>query len=63
RILAPGDLFIYAVPNAGNPQKVQRYVSDWADALDSMAALGAQTLLCGHGLPIFGSERIHEALT
>jgi len=63
RILAPGDLFIYAVPNAGNPQKVQRYVSDWADALDRMAALGAETLLPGHGLPIFGSQRIHEALT
>jgi alkyl sulfatase BDS1-like metallo-beta-lactamase superfamily hydrolase len=63
RILAPGDLFIYAVPNAGNPQKVQRYVSDWADALDRMAGLGAETLLPGHGLPIFGAERIHEALT
>jgi len=63
RILAPGDLFIYAVPNAGNPQKVQRYVSDWADALEHMAALGAETLLCGHGLPIFGADRIHEALT
>ena len=63
KILAPGDLFIYAVPNAGNPQKVQRYVSDWADALDRMAALGAETLLPGHGFPIFGSDRIHEALT
>ncbi|HZU71323.1 MAG TPA: MBL fold metallo-hydrolase, partial [Acidimicrobiales bacterium] len=29
-LLHPGDLFIYAVPNAGNPQKVQRYLSDWA---------------------------------
>jgi alkyl sulfatase BDS1-like metallo-beta-lactamase superfamily hydrolase len=63
RILASGDLCIYAVPNAGNPQKVQRYVSDWADALERMAALGAETLLCGHGLPIFGAERIHETLT
>jgi alkyl sulfatase BDS1-like metallo-beta-lactamase superfamily hydrolase len=63
KVLAPGDLFIYAVPNAGNPQKVQRYVSDWADALDRMAALGAETLIPGHGLPIFGADRIHEALT
>ncbi len=62
RVLATGDLFIYAVPNAGNPQKVQRYVSDWADALDRMAACGAETLLPGHGLPIFGAERIREAL-
>jgi alkyl sulfatase BDS1-like metallo-beta-lactamase superfamily hydrolase len=63
RILATGDLFIWAVPNAGNPQKVQRYVSDWADALDRMAGLGAETLLPGHGLPILGEERVHEALT
>jgi alkyl sulfatase BDS1-like metallo-beta-lactamase superfamily hydrolase len=63
KILATGDLFIWAVPNAGNPQKVERYVADWADALDEMAELGAETLLPGHGLPIFGADRIHEALT
>jgi len=62
-ILATGDLFIWAVPNAGNPQKVERYVADWADALDAMAALGAEMLLPGHGLPIFGADRIREALT
>ncbi len=63
RILATGDLFIYAVPNAGNPQKVERYVADWADALEEMAALEPETLLSGHGLPIFGRERIAEALS
>lgn len=63
RILAPGDLFIYAVPNAGNPQKVQRYVSDWADALDRMTGLGPELIIPGHGLPIFGAERCHEALS
>lgn len=63
KLLAPGDLFIWAVPNAGNPQKVQRYVSEWAAALREMAAKGAETLLPGHGLPIFGADRIREALT
>jgi alkyl sulfatase BDS1-like metallo-beta-lactamase superfamily hydrolase len=63
KILATGDLFIYAVPNAGNPQKVQRYVSDWADALDRMAGLGPELIIPGHGLPIFGADRCHEALT
>ena len=63
RLLHPGDLFIYAVPNAGNPQKVQRYLSDWAAALRQMAALGAEVLLSGHGLPIFGADRIQVALT
>lgn len=62
KILHPGDLFIYATPNAGNPQKVQRYVSDWAAALREMAGLGAEIMLCGHGLPIFGADRIAVAL-
>jgi alkyl sulfatase BDS1-like metallo-beta-lactamase superfamily hydrolase len=62
RILAPGDLFIYATPNAGNPQKVQRYCGEWAAALRRMAGLGAELLIPGHGLPIFGRERIDEAL-
>lgn len=62
RILAPGDLFIYALPNAGNPQKVERYVGDWAEALERMAALGAEILLPGHRLPILGAPRIEEAL-
>jgi alkyl sulfatase BDS1-like metallo-beta-lactamase superfamily hydrolase len=63
KILVPGDLFIWAVPNGGNPQKVQRYVSDWADALDEMAGKGAELMIPGHGFPIFGAERVHEALT
>jgi alkyl sulfatase BDS1-like metallo-beta-lactamase superfamily hydrolase len=62
RILHPGDLFIWAVPNAGNPQKVQRYLSDWATALRKMAACRPEVLLAGHGLPIFGAERIQPAL-
>ena len=63
KILHPGDLFIWAVPNAGNPQKVQRYLSDWAVALRRMAALEPEIMLAGHGLPIFGSDRVVAALT
>ena len=62
RLLHPGDLFIWATPNAGNPQKVQRYAGEWAAALRQMAALGAEVMLPGHGLPIFGAERIAAAL-
>jgi alkyl sulfatase BDS1-like metallo-beta-lactamase superfamily hydrolase len=62
KVLHPGDLFIWAVPNAGNPQKVQRYVGDWAHALRQMAACGPEIMLCGHGLPIFGADRITQAL-
>ena len=63
RVLFTGDLFIWNSPNAGNPQKVQRYPKEWAEALRRMAELGAETLLPGHGLPIFGAARVHQALT
>ena len=63
KILHPGDLFIWAVPNAGNPQKVQRYAGDWAAALREMAACEPELMLAGHGLPIFGTSRIVKALT
>jgi alkyl sulfatase BDS1-like metallo-beta-lactamase superfamily hydrolase len=63
RVLCTGDLFIWAVPNAGNPQKVQRFPRQWAEALRKMATLGATVLLPGHGLPIFGEARVHAALS
>jgi alkyl sulfatase BDS1-like metallo-beta-lactamase superfamily hydrolase len=42
---------------------VQRYAGEWATALRKMAALGAEAMLPGHGLPIFGADRIATALT
>ena len=63
RVLCTGDLFVWSSPNAGNPQKVQRYPREWADALRRMAELDAQYLLPGHGMPIIGADRVHQALT
>jgi len=63
RVLCPGDLFIWGVPNAGNPQKVQRYPWDWAAGLRHMAALGAHSLCPGHGGPVVSdAERIRRML-
>ncbi|MFI6818272.1 alkyl sulfatase dimerization domain-containing protein [Nonomuraea sp. NPDC050328] len=62
RTLCAGDLFIWVAPNAGNPQKVQRYPAEWARALRRMAALDAETLLPAHGVPIFGAARVRQAL-
>jgi alkyl sulfatase BDS1-like metallo-beta-lactamase superfamily hydrolase len=62
KVLCSGDLFIWASPNAGNPQKVQRYPLEWAAALRTMARLGAELLLPGHGVPLAGAERISQAL-
>ena len=63
RVLCCGDLFIWASPNAGNPQKVQRYPREWAAGLRAMASLGAELMLAGHGVPVVGSDRIRQALT
>ena len=63
KVLCSGDLFIWASPNAGNPQKVQRYAIEWARALRVMAVLGAELLLPGHGVPVVGADRIRQALT
>jgi len=57
-----GDLFIWASPNCGNPQKAQRYPREWAQAFRKMQALGAERLFPGHGPPIIGKDRVHQAL-
>jgi glyoxylase-like metal-dependent hydrolase (beta-lactamase superfamily II) len=63
RTLCTGDLIIWCSPNAGNPQKVQRYAEDWAVALRAMAELEPELLLPGHGLPIAGADNVRMVLT
>ena len=63
RVLCCGDLFIWASPNAGNPQKVQRYPREWARALRTMVDLEPEVRLPGHGFPVIGADRVRQALT
>jgi alkyl sulfatase BDS1-like metallo-beta-lactamase superfamily hydrolase len=63
KVLFAGDMFIWASPNCGNPQKAQRYARDWAVAFRKMIALEPEVLLPGHGLPIVGADRVRRALT
>lgn len=62
RWLLSGDFMTWTFPNAGNPQKVQRYPLDWAGALRRMAALNPELLIPAHGLPIAGAKRIGHVL-
>ncbi len=62
KVLCAGDFFIWCAPNAGNPQKVQRYAREWAEALRAMARTGAAVMLPGHGLPIYGLINVRQAL-
>ncbi len=61
--LFAGDFVIWNFPNAGNPQKVQRYPLEWATALRDMASRRPEILLPAHGLPVGGADRIEEMLT
>ena len=63
KAICAGDFFIWNFPNAGNPQKVQRYPVEWAQAMRAMAAENAELLLPAHGLPIAGAARIRTVLT
>ena len=58
-----GDFFIWNFPNAGNPQKVQRYPEEWAArAARRSSTHEPELLLPAHGLPIAGRERIARVL-
>jgi alkyl sulfatase BDS1-like metallo-beta-lactamase superfamily hydrolase len=63
RYLFCGDLVIWQAPNCGNPQKVQRYPEEWADALEAMAGCDAEWLFPGHGLAVQGREAVRMVLT
>lgn len=63
KTICSGDLVLWAFPNAGNPQKVQRFPSRWAMALREMASLEPELVVPAHGLPIGGKDRINSVLT
>lgn len=62
KAICAGDFLIWMFPNAGNPQKAQRYPLEWAHALRQMQAMNAELLLPAHGLPIAGKKRINDVL-
>ena len=63
-VLCPGDLFIWAVPNDGNPQKVQRFAWERAKGLREMAAKKPTSFCPGHGGPVVNdAAKIERMLT
>lgn len=62
RIVFAGDFLIWAFPNCGNPQKVQRYPIEWANALRKMEEKKPTILIPGHGPPVFGEKNSSEML-
>ncbi len=62
KVLCSGDDFEWAAPNVGNPYKMQRYAKESAEALEEMAACGAEVLCPGHGPVIHGKDEIKTCL-
>jgi len=62
RVAIVGDLIISSLPNTGNPNKVQRYTLEWAEALERIAARSPRYILPGHGPVYRGEERCEEVL-
>jgi len=49
RVIVGGDFIVSSLPNAGTPFRVQRYVLEWAEALEEMAAVEPTAVISGHG--------------
>jgi alkyl sulfatase BDS1-like metallo-beta-lactamase superfamily hydrolase len=49
RVIVGGDFIVSSLPNAGTPFRVQRYVLEWAEALEEMASLDPVAVVSGHG--------------
>jgi uncharacterized sulfatase len=62
RILYGGPACIPFFPNVGSPQRPVRDPVRWADTLDRLAALPAETLIREFGEPVQGSENVQEYL-
>ncbi|MFT7288024.1 MAG: glyoxylase-like metal-dependent hydrolase (beta-lactamase superfamily II) [Halieaceae bacterium] len=54
RTICAGDFFIWNFPNAGNPQKAQRFPPERAQALRKMAKMGAEYFLPAPGPTLCG---------
>lgn len=63
KVLCAGDLFQWTAPNVGNPYKMQRFALENANALEEMAAQGAEVLCPGHGPVIYGNDEITNCLS
>jgi alkyl sulfatase BDS1-like metallo-beta-lactamase superfamily hydrolase len=62
RVAMVGDLIVSSMPNTGNPNKVQRYTLEWAEALEAIAQRRPRYVLPGHGAAIRGEEQCQEVL-
>jgi alkyl sulfatase BDS1-like metallo-beta-lactamase superfamily hydrolase len=63
KTIVGGDFIVSSIPNAGAPFRVQRYVVEWAEALEEMAGLEPDAVVSGHGGIFRGDEAQAMLLT
>jgi alkyl sulfatase BDS1-like metallo-beta-lactamase superfamily hydrolase len=61
-VIVGGDFIVSSLPNAGTPFRVQRYVLEWAEALEEMAAVEPVAVISGHG-DVFTDDATDMLLT
>ena len=52
-----------SIPNIGTPLRTQRFTIRWAETLDRLDALGAETLMTEFGQLVEGAETVHMVLS
>ncbi len=62
QVIVGGDFIVSSLPNAGTPFRVQRYVLEWAEALEAMAAVEPAAIVSGHG-DVFTDDATEMLLT
>ena len=62
KVIVGGDFIVSSLPNAGTPFRVQRYVLEWAEALEAMAAVEPAAIVSGHG-DVFTDDATDMLLT
>jgi alkyl sulfatase BDS1-like metallo-beta-lactamase superfamily hydrolase len=63
RLAMVGDLISSSMPNAGNPNKAQRFVLEWTQTLERIAHRKPRDLLPGCGPAYQGEQACQEVLT
>ncbi len=61
-VIVGGDFIVSSMPNAGTPFRVQRYVLEWAEALEEMASFEPAAVVSGHG-GVFTDDATEMLLT
>jgi alkyl sulfatase BDS1-like metallo-beta-lactamase superfamily hydrolase len=62
RVIVGGDFIVSSLPNAGTPFRVQRFVLEWAEALEEMATVEPAAIVSGHG-DVFTDDAAEMLLT